>query len=117
MYTLGITPSRFSYSVTSQDGISVNHDGPRSRIRRGVANTRRVQASWNVNEIGYQYLRAFFRSAIKEGSEPFIAKIQFEDDTVTLHKAQIVPGTFNTTAVNGSSFTVEAEMNVERKKL
>lgn len=117
MQTLGITPSRFSYTVSSQDGIGVNHDGPRSRIRRGVPNTRLVRAAWNVNDLGYQYMWAFFRSATKEGSEPFIAKVLFEEDTVTLHKAQFVPGSFRTTEVNGSSFTIEAEMHVERKKL
>jgi hypothetical protein len=115
MLTLGLTPSTVAYMVASRDGLSVNHTSPRSRFRKSTRNTRTVRATWKLSPIGYQYMRAFYRTGIKEGSEPFIAKIVFDEDNVTLHKAVFVPGTFRTTEVTNYSFTIEADMLVERR--
>lgn len=117
MLTLGIPPIRTSYAVTTQDGIDIKHDGPRSAIRRGTKNVRKVKATWKVGPTAYQYLRAFFRTGLKEGSEPFIAQLVFEGNDITLHKAQFVPGTFRTTEVTNYSFTVEGDLLFERTKL
>ena len=117
MLSLNITPSNTSYSVKSNDGLSVDHSKLRSLMRRGQSNSRRIRAVWELSPLSYQYMRAFFRTGLKEGSEPFIGKFIFEDDVVTLHKAQFIPGTFKTTKVTNYSFVIEADLNVERTKL
>lgn len=117
MLTLGVTPSRISYLISSQDGLGVDHAGPRSRLRRGYSNARRARCVWHLSPIGYQYMRAFFRTGLKEGSEPFIVKMVFEEDTLTLHRAVLVPGSFRTTQVTNYSFVIEADLTFEKAQL
>lgn len=115
MLTLSLRPSIVSYTVKDNDGLAVTHEGPRSRTRRGVKNSRTLNVSWLVSSFGYQYLRAVFRTGLKEGSEPFIVPMIYDEPEMTSHKAVIVPGSFKLNGTTGLSFVVEATLEVERQ--
>lgn len=115
MLTLALASGKASYGAKTQDGLGVRHEGARGKVRRGnPKNARNVTASWEVGPFAYQYLRAFYRTGIQEGSEPFIAKLVFPSADITQHKAQFVPGSFRLSSTTGSSFIVEAKLLVEK---
>lgn len=112
---LQLPPVRAGYTV--KDGaaaLAVALDGGRSRLRADVLGaSRTVSVTWAVSAFGYRYLRAFLRSSITEGSEPFLLDLVLDEGQLTEHEVLIVPGSLsfdgsNACSVYRVSATIEA---------
>ena len=115
LLTLYQVPNRQSFLATANDTLSVRHQGGAGRYRVGTPGEPwRINAMWMVDEIGFQYLRAFYRTGLSNGSLPFVVKLRFPKKTVTKHKAFISPGSLRCTIMKGLTFAVEMQLIVDK---
>lgn len=110
-----LPPEQASYSV--QDGeetIRVALDGGAGRFRRDILDaTSRVRCTWLLTVAGYEYMRAFYKTATKSCSLPFLIDLQMDQvDGLTEHTVHFIPGTMKLTKVAGLSYVVEADLEV-----
>jgi hypothetical protein len=98
------------YSATSGAGsLIVFNDGPTGRLRPDYEGAAwRVGLSWLLDAEEYQYLRAFYRTAILSGSEPFTIDLLIRDGTTNEYMARFIPGSMELASVSGDSFSVRA---------
>lgn len=107
---LRIAPEQDGYSVL--DGLNTLGailDGGAGRFRAGpVGAAISVRARWVLTRTEYRYMRAFFRTGVREGADPFLIDLVQETGTLTEHVARFVPGTMKLDAVNGGTYIVSA---------
>jgi hypothetical protein len=116
---LGLTPSIDGYGVQRGDSIVRSQPGlGPSAIRLDFYNTpSRVSVSWNVGAADYNYLVAFYFTAIREGALPFLMDVVLDDPLVRQLQAMLVPGSFVFDGVNGMTYRVRAEVEVSPIRL
>jgi hypothetical protein len=116
MHKLMIRPDADSYS--SKDGnevISTALDGGASRFRRDKLGAPKiVGVKWTMNPAQYQYWRAFFVTATKKGSLPFLCDLLSEDGSgPTEHQCNFVPDSVSLPAQQGLTYIQEATLEVK----
>lgn len=111
---LGLTPSLNGYSVQRGDTLVRSQPGMGpSAIRLDRYNTpSRVSVSWNVGPADYNYLVAFYFTAIREGALPFLLDVVLDDPEVRQLEAVLIPGSFVLEGIDGLTYHVRAEAEV-----
>lgn len=111
-----IPPEQARYSVTDgEETLRTQLDGGKGRYRRDVLNsTSKVTVTWLFGKEQYEYFRAFYKSTTKTASQPFLIDLIMDGvDALTEHTAYFVPGKIKLTKVQGLSYSVQAELEVE----
>lgn len=107
-------PTQAGYTV--QDGASVlavSLDGGASRMRRDVLGAvSTVTVQWTADGLLYRYLRAFFRSAIASGADPFLIDLVLDEAGVTEHVARVQPGSWKLSSAAYGGYVVQATLEV-----
>ena len=115
IYNCAIVPEYSNY--TTIDGIEVVStmlEGGTPRYRRDILNsTSEVTVEWWLDSVGYEYIRAFYRTATLSGSVPFTIQLYLGKPTLTTHTAYFKPGSMTLASVEaGPYFTVDATLLV-----
>lgn len=99
--------------LTGKSTLGVQLDGGMGRYRKdqlGASST--VQVTYTLSNNGYNYLLAFYRTTLEEGSAPFQAGLLFETADVTQYCCHIIPGTFSLPRIQGLTYTVTMNLEV-----
>lgn len=110
-----IPPDNSSYSVTDgKEVISVALDGGASKYRRDIIGASSiVDVQWVCDRDEFHYIRAFYRSLLGKGSEPFSIDLILDSALPAPHKAYFIPGSMVLTGQKGLSYYVSARLEVE----
>lgn len=113
-YKLVLTPLRSSYSVTDgAEVIRTDVAGGKPRYRRDIMGAASaVDVEWLVSRAEYDYLRAFYKSVVTEGSRWFFVDLILDEQTLTEHEAMFIPGSMALSNVAGGYCTVTAQLDV-----
>lgn len=116
--TLALIPIKNSYGTqASEEVLRVQLDGGAGRYRRGPTNTfQTINCIFRCTREGYRYFRAFYRTATMHGSLSFFLQAVSPLSTLTLHKAQFVPGSIVLQSNNGNRYTVAAQVVIESRQ-
>jgi hypothetical protein len=105
---LQLPPDQASYAFTpSASSVATQLDGGASRFRAdqlGAAIVLTVQ--WTLNAFNFDYLMAFYRTAITYGSDPFTISLILDSDAPQAYTAHFMPGTFNLISQSGNTYIV-----------
>lgn len=114
---LELRPDQTQYLVAfAGDGIRSQLDGGAGRYRRGIRfNWHMVTVQWTLTPAKFDYLMAFRRTAIADGSIPFDIDLILDSEDILTYKAYIIPESFQLVAYSGLGFTVTAQLEVEPK--
>lgn len=84
----------------------------RARLDKiGAAKT--VEVSWTMNPDQYQYWRAFWRTAVKEGTLAFLCDLLSEDGSgATEHECRFIPGSVVMPSQYGLVYVQKAQLEV-----
>lgn len=109
-----LTPNQSSYSIEGPtDTIQVKLDGGKSRFRRNVLDgTSNVTCSWTLEQVAYDYLWAFYRTAIGRGSLPFKINLILENSELQLYTATFLPNSLQLTGMEGLNYMVSGTLEV-----
>lgn len=112
---MALTPSLDGYAV--QRGPSVLRSQPGfgpSAFRLDRFNTAsRMTVGWNVGPADFDYLMAFYYTAIAEGALPFRIESVLDHPDPRQLKAKLVPGSFGLGSIKGMTFSVRADIDVQ----
>lgn len=108
--------------TTPQEGYSVE-DGEavlRAKLSGGPGRQRLdmlgaasiVDVTLVLTSDEYRYWRAFFRSAIVEGSLPFLIDLVIDTADISEYQVQIIPGTTKLGSVQGDAHFVPMQLEV-----
>jgi len=116
IYNCAIVPEYSNY--TTIDGIEVVStmlEGGTPRYRRDILNSAsEVTVEWWLDQVGYDYIRAFYRTATVSGSVPFTIQLYLGKSHLTTHTAYFKPGSMTLASVEaGPYFTVDATLMVK----
>jgi hypothetical protein len=101
----------YSYKVDG-DVVSVELDGGLPRKRRDIAGSAsKVECTWFLSPVQYQYFMAFYRFTIKRGALPFLVDLLIEQPYLEEMKASFVANSLSMKQI-GLSFEVSAELEV-----
>jgi hypothetical protein len=113
---LSLQPESDGYGVVEGNtNVAVQLDGGAPRIRadqQGAAKTLTVQ--WTLNPSQFDFLMAFYRKAINNGSDPFYMQLVGIDNAeLTPYQVQIIPASFTPIkSQSGLAYIVGARLYV-----
>jgi hypothetical protein len=109
-----LTPERSGYTYTEGEvALTVKLAGGASKTRLDLLNaTTNINVKWNCSLGGYNYLKAFYRTATKFGSLPFLIDLLYDSGTVEEYTAKFVSGTLRLTSQSGLLYVMEAVLEV-----
>lgn len=102
------------YTAQAGKEVVVNQlDGGAGRYRRDqLGATSLVSVQWFLSPTQYSYLMAFYRLKTAHGSVPFTLDILWDSGTLGTYTAYFVPNTLALYSVEGSTSTVQAQLEV-----
>ena len=108
-------PLQAGYSGEVDSGvISQQLDGGAPRFRRVSSNNvSSVSCSFKFDELGYQYMMAFYRIWCRAPSKPFHIEMFLDDPVVSDYKVWFVPNSVKLTSKNGLIYNVSVQLIVE----
>jgi hypothetical protein len=111
---MALTPGSADYSMARGDEIrQIGYGLGPLGLAPGYANSAAlVRVSWSVSPLRYQYLVAFYYTAIAEAALPFRVPLVIDRDEPDDYVALMIPGTFALEGVAGATYTVGAELEV-----
>jgi hypothetical protein len=114
-----IPPEATGYSMEDpNEVIAIKLDGGASRYRRDkVGGTSRVTVKWSFDRDEYHYFRAFYRSLLGRGAQPFLIDLVIDLADPTEHTAYFVPGTVRLQEQRGHYYGVTAELEAYQTPL
>ena len=117
MEKLIYAPEQASYVYNpANDVVSITVEGGPSRSRRRVKGSPAIiNVTWRLNRAEYQYLRAFYHSAGKEGASTFLIDLLLDQPYLEEFEAKFVPDTFEMSEPVGLSFLQSAQLEVKPK--
>lgn len=109
MRKLLLRPNSQGYAATAgNEVVSAATDGGASRSRRDfIGAPAMINVAWMLDEAGFEYLNAFFRTITKSGSLPFLCDLLFDRPYLVEHTCKFVPGSFKPIA-STAAFTFNA---------
>lgn len=109
---LHLPPSKSGYSAEPGSSVLMAQlDGGPSRFRLDfLGAVARVNCTWVCSPAQFLYLRAFYQSATKSGSLPFLVDLVLDSPLIGEHQATFVPGSFKLGGVQGYAHTVQAQL-------
>ena len=97
--------------------LRVELDGGMPRYRRDkIGTSSRVDVQWACNLLQYQYLEAFYRTVVKNGSDPFLVDLILDNPVTKTYEAHFVPGTYGLATVTGLRRVVSAQLDVKPQR-
>lgn len=107
-----------SDSYNQQEGtevIGVELDGGGGRYRRDkIGATRKVDVTWTLNPREYAYWRAFWNTATKRGSLPFLCDLVGEDGLgPRQYVCNFIPGSVSLPAQRGLTYVQTAQLEAK----
>jgi hypothetical protein len=113
--SLELSPDSSGYTIPTfgETNIATELDGGAPRIRadkQGAVSTIAVQ--WSCSKHNYDYLMAFYRTAINNGADPFELDLILDTATPDTYVAQFVPGTLQLSSQEGLTYVVQAQLYV-----
>ena len=115
MDRLRLTPDSDGYSdVEGTDVLRTALDGGVGRYRRDkIGSSKIVNVVWTLNRVQYQYWRAFFHTALQNGSLPFLCPLVSEDGTGPAdHVCNFIPGSVGKPSQKGFEYKQSAQLEV-----
>jgi hypothetical protein len=115
MYKLALIPESDGFQVTDgNEVIAIALDGGASRFRRDkLGASSVVNVRWVMDPGQWQYWRAFYRTATKRGSLPFLCDLLSEDGSgLAEHTCSFVPGSVRLPEQRGLMYVQEATLEV-----
>jgi len=115
MAKLMLRPDADGYQA--QDGTTVLRTalaGGAGRYRRDkLGATKMVTVKWTMNPVQYEYWRAFFVTATKEGALPFTCDLVSEDGRGPVeHTCSFIPGSVGMPSQQGFTYVQAATLEV-----
>ncbi len=110
-------PEQDTYVKTPATNVLTEQlDGGASRSRLDKINSSElVGCTWVFNREQYQYFKAFYFSAAKEGAAWFLMDLLMSQPYLEEHEVKFVPGSVVMSEPKGLSFIVSAELEVKPK--
>lgn len=114
MRKLLLRPNSSGYTATAgNEVVSAATEGGASRSRRDfIGAPSMINVAWMLDEDGFDYLNAFFRTGTKSGSLPFLCDLLLERAGLIEHTCKFVPGSFKPIA-STAAFTFNAMATFE----
>lgn len=111
---LPLPPDQNGYQPQwGQTAISVQLDGGASRFRADQLGAAfQVPVQWTVSKHNYEFLLAFYRTAIDYGTLPFTIDLLLDSGSMQTYTAHFVPSTFKLTSQSGFTWVVAATLEV-----
>lgn len=108
------SPESASYAVEDPaEVVLVKLDGGAGRYRRDKLNSSsHVTVRWLFGREEYRYFRAFYRSLLGRGSDPFLIDLIIDYAEMTEYTAHFVPGSVHLSEQMGFSYIVTAQLEV-----
>lgn len=118
MRKLELRPNSSGYTATPGNEIdSVQVDGGPSRSRRSfIGKPSTVNVGWMLDEQGFNYLTAFFRTATANGALPFLCDLLLDYANLEEYTCKFIPGSFKPVA-STAAFTFNATAQFEVQPL
>lgn len=106
------SPESASYAVQDPtEVIAVKLDGGAARYRRDKLNSSSdVTVRWLFSREEYRYFRAFYRSLLGRGSDPFLIDLIIDYAELAEYTAHFVPGSVHLSEQMGFSYVVTAQL-------
>lgn len=100
----------------AEEVIAVALDGGAGRYRRDKVNaSKQVSVSWTMNPHQYEYWRAFWHTATKRGSLPFLCDLVGENGVGPIqHVCYFVPGSVSKPSQQGLRYVQAAALEVKQ---
>ena len=115
MLTLNLQPDQTGYRITKANNIaSTDLPGGFARQRLdfiGGVDTCDVQFTLDYD--GFNYLEAFYRTAISYGASPFTLSLINGTSDVQPYAVQIIPGTYGLITQQGLTYVVGMSLQVQ----
>jgi hypothetical protein len=111
---LALQPDSAGFAVTEgSTNIAIDLDGGAPRMRadlQGAVSTVNVQ--WSLSNTQFDFFKAFYRSGIGNGANPFWIKLVGLDSAeLTPYQALIVPGSYKpASSQSGLTYVVTAQL-------
>jgi hypothetical protein len=114
--TLNFRPEQQGYGVAHPNQlVSVKLAGGKARTRADVDGaTSNVGCTWFLDAVDYLQFMDFMNTTLLRGSQPFLLDLIIDFPYPTRYLCQMVPGTFKTSTVQGLSYRVSMEVEVEQ---
>lgn len=114
---LALSPDQANYTSAPNSAnpgvVSTQLDGGASRFRADQLGTSLVYTiQWTCNKKNYNYLMAFWRTAVNFGADPFTIDLILDSGDLQTYEAHFVPGTFGLTGQSGETYIVAASIEV-----
>lgn len=114
LFKLAIPPDTNAYTVKpGTTVVQTQLDGGAPRTRAdfdGAAEIVTVQ--WTVGKDGFEYLRAFYRTATGKGALPFTADLQIEAGAADTYTCYFQQDSFQLASVSGLTYVITATLLV-----
>jgi hypothetical protein len=110
--TLLLPPDSANYNFDEPDDmLTVQLDGGRSRSRLDkIGSATEVNVQWQISAYNYNYLKAFFRTTINRGVDPFNITLILDDAAPASYVAKFKK--LSTPQIQGLTYTVSAILEV-----
>lgn len=110
-----VPPERSGYAATPGiETIATALDGGLGRYRADqLGASAQVTVQWTVGRNDYNYLMAFYRTAINRGSSPFLIDLILDSADALEYTANLVPGSLNLNSQSGLTYVVQATLEVQ----
>ena len=109
-----LPPDQSSYAV--QDGhqtVSTELDGGAGRYRADMQNASfKLNVQWTCDLTNFNYLKAFYRTAVAFGSLPFNIDLMVDSGGMQTYTAYFIPDTFQLQQQQGFTWVVVAQLEV-----
>lgn len=107
-------PTREGYTVQYGDHVvSTSQDSGPSKVRFGtLRNPSIVNVQWVCFPLKYDYLRAFYRTRLSNGSLPFLIELRHDQHVSAQYEARFVPNAMSLASVSGDLSIVTAQLEV-----
>jgi hypothetical protein len=111
---MALTPSTSGYSVSRGDTVLSARPGMGPSAQRlDYFNTPSTLAvHWNVGPADFNYLCAFYWTAIREGALPFLIEAVLDHPDPRQLAAKMIPGSFALSGLSGMTYSVDAQVDV-----
>jgi hypothetical protein len=111
---MALTPSLSGYAVQRGDTLLMSRPGMGpSATRLDRYNTPSVMSvEWNVGPADFDYLMAFYFTAVAEGALPFLIDSVLDHPDVRRLRAKVLPGSMSVRGVKGLTYSVSASVEV-----
>lgn len=108
-------PLEAGYNAEADSGVITQQlDGGPPRFRRVSSNNiGSVNCLFNFDELGYQYVMAFYRIWMRTPSKPFMVEMFLDDPEVKEYRCWFVPNSVKLTSKSGPRYRVSVQLFVE----